>query len=135
MARTAAVAVRWRDKLVFEGNAGERPVVTVDGDTEEAISPVELLLLSAASCTAADVVLILKKMRVDLTRVDVAVQGTRRDEEPRRYTAIHYRWTIAGTGADETKVRRAVDLSLEKYCSVHASLAPDIAVTYDVTLA
>ena len=135
MARPAAVAVRWRDKLVFQGHAGERPVVTVDGDSEEAISPVELLLVSAASCTAADVVLILKKMRVDLTRVDVAVQGTRRDEEPRRYTAIHYRWSIAGTGVDETKVRRAVDLSLEKYCSVHASLAPDIAVTYDVTLA
>jgi putative redox protein len=135
MARPAVVAVRWRDKLVFQGNAGERPLVTVDGDSEEAISPVELLLVSAASCTAADVVLILKKMRVDLTRVDVAVQGTRRDAEPRRYTAIHYRWTIAGTGVDETKVRRAVDLSLEKYCSVHASLAPDIAVTYDVTLA
>ena len=135
MARTAAVAVRWRDKLVFQGGAGERPVVTVDGDSEEAISPVELLLVSAASCSAADVVLILKKMRVDLTRVDVAVQGTRRDAEPRRYTAIHYRWTIAGAGVDETKVRRAVDLSLEKYCSVHASLAPDIAVTYDVTLA
>ena len=135
MARTAAVAVRWRDKLVFQGNAGERPAVTVDGDTAEAISPVELLLLSAATCTAADVVLILTKMRVELARVEVAVQGTRRDEEPRRYTAIHYRWTIGGAGADETKARRAIDLSLEKYCSVHASLAPDIAVTYDVTLA
>ena len=135
MARSAAVSVRWRNKLVFEGQADGRPAVTVDGDSQEAISPVELLLVSAASCTAADVVLILKKMRVDLGRVDVTVQGTRRDEEPRRYTAIHYRWTIAGAGVDEAKVRRAIDLSLEKYCSVHASLAPDIPVSYDVTLA
>jgi len=67
--------------------------------------------------------------------VDVAVQGTRRDEEPRRVTAIHYRWTITGAGLDEAKVRRAIDLSLEKYCSVHASLAPDIPVSYDITLA
>ena len=135
MARFANVSVRWRDKLVFEGGAGERPFLTTDGDSEEAISPVEMLLVSAATCTAADVVLILKKMRVDLGRVDVTVQGTRRDEEPRRFTAIHYRWTISGAGADEAKVRRAIDLSIEKYCSVHASLAPDIAVTYDVALA
>ena len=135
MPRLANVSVRWRDNLVFEGGAEGRPFLTTDGDNAEAISPVEMLLVSAATCTAADVVLILKKMRVDLGRVDVAVQGTRRDEEPRRFTAIHYRWTISGGGADEAKVRRAVDLSIEKYCSVHASLAPDIAVTYDVTLA
>ncbi len=135
MPRSAAVSVRWRDKLVFEGEADGRPSITVDGDSEAAISPVELLLVAAAACTAADVVLILKKMRVDLGQVDVRVQGTRRDEEPRRFTAIHYRWTIAGAGADEAKVRRAIDLSLEKYCSVHASLAPDIPVSYDVALA
>ena len=135
MPRLANVSVRWRDKLVFEGGADGRPFLTTDADSEEAISPVEMLLVSAATCTAADVVLILKKMRVDLGRVDVTVQGTRRDDEPRRFTAIHYRWTISGAGADEAKVRRAVDLSIEKYCSVHASLADDIAVTYDVTLA
>jgi len=135
VARSAAVSVRWRETLVFEGGADGRPFVTVDGDSKEAISPIELLLVAAASCTAADVVLILKKMRVDLGHVDMTVEGTRRDEEPRRYTAIHYRWTIAGAGADEAKVRRAIDLSLEKYCSVHASLAPDIPVSYDITLA
>ena len=135
MARTAAVTMRWRDQLVFEGGAPGRPSITVDGDSKEATSPVELLLLSAVTCTAAGVVLILKKMRVDLTRVEVAVEGTRRDEEPRRYTAIQFHWTIAGAGADEIKVHRAIDLSLQKYCSVMASLAPDIAVGYDVTLA
>lgn len=135
MARSAAVTVQWRDQLVFAGGAPGRPAVTVDGDSKEAISPVELLLVSAATCTAADVVLILKKMRVELSRVDCTVEGARREVEPRRYTAIHFRWTIAGAGADELKARRAIDLSLEKYCSVMASLAPDIAVTYDVTLA
>ena len=59
---------------------------------------------------------------------------TRREEQPKRYTALQLHFTIAGAGADETKARRAIDLSLEKYCSVVASLAPDIPVTYDVTL-
>jgi len=63
------------------------------------------------------------------------VQGTRQEEHPRRFTAIHFQVRVSGTGADETKVRRAVDLSLEKYCSVMNSLAPDIQVGYNVTVA
>lgn len=135
MARTAAVTIRWREGMVFEGGPPGRPDVTVDGDSQVAVSPAELLIVSAATCTAADVVLILQKMRVDLTRLEIAVRGTRRDAEPRRYTAIHFDWTIVGAGVDPAKARRAIDLSVEKYCSVLASLAPDIAVTYDLTLA
>jgi putative redox protein len=128
------VRLRWRERLLFEGGAPDRPVITVDGDGAAATSPVELLLLAAAACSAGDVVLILEKMRVALRSLDVTVQGTRREQEPRRYTAIHFRFAIAGTGADESKARRAIDLSLEKYCSVVASLAPDIRVTYDVAI-
>jgi len=135
MPRTASVSVRWRDGMVFAGGPPGRPEILVDGDSTEAVSPVEVLLVAAATCTAADVVSILQKMRVDLARLEVDVHGTRRDEEPRRFTAIRFAWTIAGAGADETKARRAIDLSVEKYCSVLASLAPDIAVSYDLTLA
>lgn len=135
MARTAVVSVRWRDGLVFDGAADGRPAVVVDGDSREAISPVELLLVSAATCAAADVVSILKKMRVELSQLDIAVVGTRRDEEPRRYTAIRLQWTLAGQGADQDKARRAIALSVEKYCSVMASLAPDIAITNDIAIA
>jgi putative redox protein len=82
----------------------------------------------------ADVVLILKKQRVDLKTLEVAAHGTRRETEPRRFTAIHFAFTVSGAGADEIKTRRAIDLSLEKYCSVVASLAPDTQVTYDVAI-
>ena len=63
------------------------------------------------------------------------MRGTRREEEPRRYTAIAFHFAVRGEGLDDTKLRRAIDLSLEKYCSVVASLAPDIAISYDVTIA
>ena len=99
-----------------------------------ATSPVELLLLAAATCSASDVVLILQKQRVALRALEVTLHGTRRETEPRRYTAIHFRFAIAGEGADDAKTRRAIDLSLEKYCSVVASLAPDTRITYDVAL-
>ncbi len=137
MARTAAISLRWREGggLVFEGGGTGRPSIVVDGDTKLATSPVELLLLAAGTCTASDVVLILQKQRVKLRGLEVAVEGTRREEEPRRYTAIHFRFTVTGEGADEAKARRAIDLSLQKYCSVVASLASDIPITYDLTVA
>ena len=130
----AAATIRWRENLVFEGGPPGRPSVTVDGDSKVATSPVEMLLVAAATCTAADVVDILKKMRVDLRALEIAVQGARREEPPRRFTAMQLHFRVSGTGADEAKVRRAVDLSLEKYCSVVHSLAPDIRIDYDVAL-
>ena len=132
--RGPQVRLRWREGMLFEGGADGRPAILVDGDSEAAISPVELLLLAAASCSAVDVVAILVKQRVAVQSLEVVVLGTRRKEPPRRYTALRFRFTIAGAGVDENKARRAIDLSLEKYCSVVASLAPDIPVTYDVAL-
>jgi putative redox protein len=93
------------------------------------------LLLAAASCSGVDVVIILEKMRVALTSFSVDVAGTRREEEPRRYVAIHFTFRLRGAGLDEAKARRAVDLSIEKYCSVIHSLAQDIKITYDLDVA
>ncbi len=129
-----AVTVRWREQLLFEGGAAGKPAVLVDGDGAAATSPVEMLLLAAATCSAADVVSILAKQRVVLRALDIEVRGTRREEHPRRYTTIHLAFTIAGAGADEAKARRAIDLSLTKYCSVVASLAPDLSITYAVAI-
>ena len=130
----AEIAVRWRDGQVFDAGPAGRPAVVVDGDSTVAVSPVELLLVAAAACSATDVVTILEKQRVALRALEVSVRGTRREEHPRRFTALHFVFTIAGEGADETKARRAIDLSLEKYCSVVASLAGDISISYDVAL-
>jgi putative redox protein len=93
------------------------------------------LLLAAASCTGSDVVVILQKMRVKLRELRIEAEGTRREQEPRRYIALHLDYRIAGEGLDEARARRAIDLSLEKYCSVVHSLAPDIAITYALSLA
>lgn len=131
----AAIALTWTgDGLVFEGTGKSGKPTPVDGDTRVATSPVEMLLVAAAACTASDVVIILKKMRVDLTRLDIRLTGTRRETEPRRVTAMALHVRVGGAGADEDKVRRALELSIEKYCSVIASLNPDIPVTYDVVV-
>jgi len=79
--------------------------------------------------------LILKKMRIELRDLRIEVTGRRREQEPRRYMAIHFDYHIGGKGLDKAKADRAVNLSVEKYCSVIHSLAPDIAITYAVTVA
>lgn len=131
----ARATVRWIDDLRFEGGVEGRPFVEIDGNSKTATSPVEMLLVSAATCAATDVVIILKKQRVELTSFEIAVRGTRREENPRRYTALHLVCTFRGAGLDEPKARRAVALSIEKYCSVISSLNPDIPVTYDIVIA
>ena len=131
---TKHATLRWLDGMRFEGGEPGGPQVVVDADNATAPGPMLQLLLAAASCAGADVVSILKKMQVGLASLEVRMDGTRRAEHPKRYTAIHYTWTIKGTGLDEAKARRAIDLSMEKYCSVLHSLAPDIATSYDLRL-
>jgi putative redox protein len=111
------------------------PAVELDGDGKSGPSPMITLLFAAGACSASDVVSILEKMRVQLAQVSVEVRGQRREEEPRRYVAVHYRYLISGDGIEQAQAERAVTLSLEKYCSVVHSLAPDIKVTHEVVLA
>ena len=94
-ANVAEITMRWREALQFEAAAPGRPPVAVDGDSTVATSPVELLLVAAATCTASDVVLILQKQRVALRGLEVQARGTRRAEQPRRYTALHFVFIVA----------------------------------------
>ena len=128
------ITLNWQKDLHFQGGEADKPAILIDGDNAAGPGPMLTLLLAAASCTGSDVVLVLRKMRVELTQLSIEVAGTRREQEPRRYLAIHFLYRIGGAGLDETKARRAIDLSLEKYCSVIHSLAPDIAITYELAL-
>jgi len=135
MAReTKRATVIWEQGLRFTGSEPGGPAITVDGDNVMGPGPMLTLLLAAAACSGSDVVVILEKMRVNLRGLRIEVAGTRREEEPRRYVAIHLDYHLEGEGIDPVKARRAIDLSLEKYCSVIHSLAPDIAVTYALSL-
>ena len=132
---TKRIALTWERGLVFHGGAPGGPEVVIDGDNTAGPGPMLTLLLAAAACSGSDVVGILEKMRVALRELRIEVGGVRREQEPKRYTAIHFDFHLSGDGLDETRARRAIDLSLEKYCSVIASLAPDTKITYGLALA
>src|SRR3954454_24600807 len=135
MARaTKHVTLTWQEGFHFVGGEPGGPSIVVDGDNQKGPGPMLTLLLAAAACTGSDVVAILQKMRVTIHEFRIEVSGTRREEEPRRYVAIHLDYWLRGEEVDPAKARRAINLSLEKYCSVFHSLAPDIAVTYALSL-
>ena len=127
-------ALTWRSGLVFTGGQPGGPETLVDGDNAAAPGPMLTLLLAAGACTGADVVVILEKMRVPLRALRIELSGERRAEDPRRYVALHFHYHLSGDGLDESRAGRAVALSIEKYCSVIHSLAPDIRVTHAVTV-
>jgi putative redox protein len=135
MSNIRQATMTWVRDLVFEGGAPDGPKQIMDGDAVAGPSPVISLLMAVASCTGADVVSILDKMRAGLTSCRIQISGTRREDHPRRFVDMHLVFHLAGAGLDEAKARRAVELSMDKYCSVIHSLAPDIAITHELRLA
>ena len=128
------VVASWRHQgLEFDGE-GVQAQTRIDGDNVTAPGPMELLLLALTTCTGVDVVLILKKKRLELEELVVEGDGTRREDEPHRYVAIKLLFKVKAKGATEKAVRHAIDLSLEKYCSVRHSLNPDIPISYELAL-
>ena len=106
----------------------------LDADGVEAPGPFIALVLAAGACAASDVVLILGKSRVELTEARVELIAARHAEHPRRLVALELLFHLRGEGLTESNVARAVDLSITKYCSVLASLAPDTTVTHAIRL-
>lgn len=129
-------SIEWTGSgLVFRGGAEGSPSVVVDGNAREAASPVQMLLISLAACTAADIVDILGKSRVALAGLRIRMEAERAPEPPRRFTAVRLVYETKGLSeADRPKLQRAVDLSHEKYCSVLHTLRRDIEFTTEVVL-
>jgi putative redox protein len=134
---TRSIRLNWTGEgLQFEGFGGapDTPPIMLDGEMKLGPTPMDTLLIACAGCAGADVVSILKKMKVNLESVSVEVSGERRAEHPKRYTALKYLFRFAGDGLDRTKAERAVTLSLEKYCSVLHSLNPDTQLDHEIEL-
>jgi putative redox protein len=129
------VSLDWQGReLAFRGEGAGKAPINIDGNNKEGPGPMEALLLAMAACTGSDVAVVMSKKRLGLTSLRIDVHGRRREEHPQRYTAIDLVYHVAAPGASEAQVRHAIDLSLQKYCSVTHSLNPDIPVTYELDL-
>jgi putative redox protein len=133
-----AIEVKWIGKNAFAARSGSNHWAVMDsahdGGDGAAPSPMEFLLMGLGGCTGIDVVSILKKMRQDVTGLNITVEGERAPLDPKVYTAITIAYRVRGRRLDEAKVRRAVELSEKQYCSVSAMLAKTADIRTEVIL-
>ena len=128
-------SVRWVGDRTFVGTSESGHAIafgTAHGEgAKPGPSPMELLLIGTGGCSAWDVVNILEKGREPVDDVTVTLDSDRAETEPRVFTRVHLHFTVTGRGVDPKKVARAIDLSMEKYCSASAMIAKTAAVTHD----
>ncbi len=139
MSKQLSVRLEQIDAVAFSAVAGHGGKTVVDGKPEIGgaglgMRPMEMLLASLASCTAMDVLFILRKQKEPVEKLAVDIEGTRADQVPYNFTQIHMR-VVANAEVALNKLERAVTLSAEKYCSVGASLSKDIELTHEAALA
>lgn len=118
----------------FWGTTARGASLKLGAGNSDAPSPMEALLFAVGGCSGIDVASTLKKMRQPLAGLEIDVSGQRRDQHPRYFETITITYRILGL-VDEDKARRAIELSLEKYCSVSNALAPKARVSYQLEIA
>jgi len=131
--RQDPIVVRWEGGMRYRGGPPGGPTLLLDGERKEAPSPVQTVLVALASCSAIDVVEILEKRRTPPETLEVQVEFERAGTHPRRLVRVHLAFHVTAPG-EPKHVERAIELSLEKYCSVSASLAPDTEIDYSLKM-
>jgi putative redox protein len=128
--------IKFVENVTFLAESGTGHGMVIDGAPAEGgrnlgPRPMELLLMGLGSCTAFDVVLILRKGREEVTDCVVEVEAERATTDPKVFTRIHMHYRVAGRGLAPAKVERAIALSAEKYCSASAIMSKTATITHD----
>ncbi len=136
--KTMQVRLEQVGPVAFEVTAGSGGKLVVDGAPDiggegRGMRPMELLLSAVASCSLMDILHILRKQKEPIEHISVEVLGARKDAVPSPFTRITLVFVARGK-VDDHKLQRAVKLSVEKYCSVSATLAPEVVVSWEARL-
>lgn len=126
--------VKWAGGMNFVGYSPSGHSVVMDagaesGGNDMGIRPMEMLLLGMGGCSSIDVMMILQKARQDVTDCWVELEGTRADDHPKYFTAIHAQFFVKGNNIDPKHVERAIKLSSEKYCSASVQMGALAKIT------
>ncbi len=120
-------------EFLAKGDSGHQITIGFSediGGKDNGPSPMELLLHGVAGCTGIDILLILKKMKATVSDFEIKIDGERADTHPKRFEKIKMEYVIKGQGLTEKNVKRAIELSQEKYCSATNSLNAEIKYSY-----
>jgi len=128
--------VKWIEDLLFVGESGSGHTIVMDGPEElgghgTGMRPMELLLLGMGGCTSFDMVQMLKKGRQDIRDCEVTIDSKRSEEIPKVFTKIIVHYRVTGKDLKEAQVKRAVELSTQKYCSASIMLGQTAEISHD----
>ena len=131
---TRETVVHFRENLRFTATTPSGFGVELDSSVSadgaiSAPTPMELQLVALGGCSGMDVISILRKMRQDVTAYDVRVTNVRATEHPAAYTSIDLLHAVRGRNVGESNVRRAIELSMQRYCPIYAMLHPSVNIT------
>ncbi len=131
----AKAKIRYTEGLQFVGEADSRHAIVMDGEEkfggkDSGARPMELLLMGIGGCSGMDVVSILKKKKERLSGLEINVDGKMADDYPHKYTQIDIQFVVKGKGLSEEAVKRAIQLSMDKYCSVKATLEGSAKINF-----
>lgn len=133
------ISLRLIDGLHFIAETPSGHTVDMDSRVDEsemvAASPMEVQLAALAGCTAMDVISVLRKMRQDVVTYTLDLNGQRAAEHPKVYTSVDVVHHLSGANIGEENVRRAIELTIERYCPVFNMLYPAVAIRelYEIT--
>lgn len=132
--------VKWVDGVMFIGESGSGHSVVMDGAPDQGgrnmgVRPMEMLLLGLGGCASYDVIAMLKKGRQQIVDCKAEVDAERADAVPAVFSKIHINFVVSGNNLKEKQVKRAVDLSAEKYCSASIMLgAAGVVMTHSYSI-
>ncbi len=124
---------KWRKGQEFTSHLDNNSI-EIDGSRKNGFGPKALLLSAVAACSGIDVVDILEKMRVRFSGLEIDVEASQTDEHPKVFKDIYITYKMQTDAANEDKVRKAIDLSLEKYCGVSAMLKKNSSIHYKLVI-
>jgi putative redox protein len=127
--KTASIKWIGEEQFVATGPSGHSITLDSDRISNKGPGPMELLLLALGACTGTDVVSILKKKRQKLESLEIICSGERAPEPPKVWTKLEVLYRLRGA-LDEAAVKRAIELSEQKYCSVSATLQKTATLTW-----
>jgi putative redox protein len=130
---TVKAQIKWTDGMQFIARAGKGPAVVLDSsEGGSGPSPMEMVLMGVAGCSAIDVIMIMGKKRAQVTDFMVNITGERAEEYPKRYTDVHIEFVLHGKGIRPKALEQAIQLSETKYCGAMASLNADFNTTFRI---
>ena len=123
----------WKVKHEFESRQ-ENNSIKLDGNKENGFSPKALLLSGLAACSGIDVVDILEKMRISFSDFTIDTEADQTEEHPRVFKEVRITYRLKTAKENEDKVKKAIELSLDKYCGVSAMLKKNSPIHYKLDM-